>query len=109
MSEYDKKLNQYKQKQDIFIKEITRENNRMLLAVKKINCPMWNETSGKVALNWNKKLPCVNIFSFPETLMIQEVLGTSACSNESFFQNGTSTYKSFFEGLQAEEKRVLVK
>ncbi|MFD1630957.1 hypothetical protein [Pseudopedobacter beijingensis] len=108
-SEYDDKLKKYKQKQDLFTKEITSESNRMLLASKKINCSVWNETSGKVTLNWNKKLPCVNMFAFPDALMIEEIVGKSTCSNESFFQNGTSLYKSFFGNLTAEEKSVLIK
>lgn len=106
--EFDAKLKQYKQKQDAFTKEITSENNRMLLAAKKINCSVWNETSGKVNLNWNKLIPCVNMFAFPDTVMIQEILGSSTCTNEPFFQSGTSVYKSFFEGLEAREQKVLI-
>ncbi|WP_304343618.1 hypothetical protein [Chryseobacterium koreense] len=106
--EFDAKLKQYKQKQDAFTKEITSENNRMLLAAKKINCSVWNETPGKVNLNWNKLIPCVNMFAFPDTVMIQEVVGGSTCTNEPFFQSGTSVYKSFFEGLAAKEQKVLV-
>lgn len=107
LEEYTEKLKEYKQKNDAFTKEITLESNRMLLASRKTNCSVWNETSGKVTLNWNKKLPCINKFAFPDTIMTEEVMGSSSCSSEPFFQNGTSVYRSFYNGLSDKEKQAL--
>lgn len=107
LEEYNEKLKEYKQKNDAFVREITLESNRMLLAARRTNCSVWNETSGKVTLNWNKKIPCVNKFAFPETIMIEEVIGNSSCSSDIFFKKGTSIYKSFYDGLSEKEKRVL--
>lgn len=81
----------------------------MLTAVKNINCPVYNETQGKVNLNWNKLLPCVNIFASPNTLKIQQVVDGSSCSTAKFYTNTLGLFRSFFEALPKEERDFLMK
>ncbi|WP_270087862.1 hypothetical protein [Sphingobacterium sp. SYP-B4668] len=44
---------------NILVAAITDETNRMVLAGRKIECPVWNATGGEVASSWNQLLPCI--------------------------------------------------
>lgn len=56
---FEEEINTSSKLNNAFVSIITEETNRMVIAGKKVDCPIWNGTSGEVASNWNQLLPCI--------------------------------------------------
>ena len=78
-----------------FLSLISEEQNRMLIAGKTNSCPIYKETLGKVATNWNQILPCL------KNLILSDQIYASCATLD--IKSYLGKYMSFLSGLDEED------
>ncbi|MCT1523885.1 hypothetical protein [Sphingobacterium hotanense] len=78
-----------------FMNVIISETNRMVMASRKIECSVWNNTAGEATSNWNQVTPCIR--NLTSTTQINPY-----CSKWNLISY-LGKYKSFLASLPAED------
>lgn len=94
------KKNEYKTANIVYVDEIVKECNRMLIAVQPIGCFVYNEIRFMVTLNYNSQESCVVTLTAGG---MDRTFPSSGLACLSKFPAYVSSYKSFANGLSQEQ------
>lgn len=84
---------------------VSTESDRMMLAGKEIDCPIWNGARGEVARNWHDIVMCVNTIPAMAKPSSTHVFG-SYCPSVASSDNLT-IYINFLSGLNDADKQAV--
>lgn len=99
---YAEKTDFYKKQNQLYLDQVIAETDRITIAGKSINCPVWNDARFQVSANWNKVFPCVNAITTMAKPYSTNVFN-SYCP-EIPATTYMSNYKSFLNSLNNDDK-----
>lgn len=102
---YLEKVNDYKQRNQVYLAMVVSECNRIVLAGQKIDCPVWKDVQFKVAGNWNELFSCVNALTKLTKPYSSNVFNTYCSGRKS--GSDLPVYKSFLLGLSADDREAV--